>query len=161
MTLTYRSAAPEDIAACIDLRGRTRENAISVERLKTLGVTHESWSGGVADGSLPGYLCVAEGQIVGYCFGHANTGEVAVLALLPEWEGKGIGKYLLSMIIRDFTRLGFDRLFLGCSANPKVRSYGFYRHLGWTSTGTFDHAHDEVLECFPNRVAETITPDSR
>jgi hypothetical protein len=63
--LTYRPAVPEDIAACIDLRGKTRENAVSVERLKALGVTHESWSRGVADGVLPGYVCLNEGALVG------------------------------------------------------------------------------------------------
>jgi hypothetical protein len=44
MTFTYRPAVAEDIAACIDLRGKTRENAVAVARLATLGVTHESWS---------------------------------------------------------------------------------------------------------------------
>lgn len=149
MTLTYRPAAPDDIVACIDLRGKTRENSVSVERLKALGITRESWSADVADGSLPGYLCFDDGKLAGYCFGDKSTGEVVVLALLPEWEGKGIGKQLLNMIIRDFSALGFTRLFLGCSPNPKVRSHGFYRYLGWTSTGTFDAARDEILEYFP------------
>jgi GNAT superfamily N-acetyltransferase len=148
--LTYRPAVPQDIAACIDLRGKTRENAVSVERLKSLGVTHESWSRGVADGVLPGHVCLDEGRLVGYCFGDSTTGEVVVLALLPDWEGRGIGKYLLNRIVRDFTRLGFQRLFLGCSSDPKVRSYGFYRHLGWRSTGTLDAHNDEVLEYFPH-----------
>ena len=149
MALTYRNAIPQDIAACIELRGRTRENAVSVERLRTLGVTHESWSRGVADHSLPGYVCMDADRIVGYCFGNSQTGEIVVLALLPDWEGRGIGKYLLNRMIQDFTAAGFKRLFLGCSADPKVRSYGFYRHLGWTSTGTIDAAGDEVLEYFP------------
>jgi ribosomal protein S18 acetylase RimI-like enzyme len=157
MTLIYRSAVPEDIAACIELRGKTRENSISVERLREFGITHESWSSSVADGSLPGYLSVDEGKIVGYCFGNRITGEIVVLALLPDWEGMGIGKNLLGLVVRDFTRLGFQRLFLGCSSNPKVRSYGFYRHLGWRSTGSFDAAQDEVLEYFPNRVAKIDT----
>ena len=146
MTLTYRSAVPSDIAACIELRGKTRENAVSVERLKQLGVTQASWSAEVADGDLPGYVCVEHGQIVGYCFADRNTGEVVVLALLPAWEGRGIGKHLLGMIVADLAMLGFRRLFLGCSSDPKVRSYGFYRHLGWTSTGTLDANDDEVLE---------------
>jgi N-acetylglutamate synthase-like GNAT family acetyltransferase len=160
MTLTYRPAVPEDIAACIDLRGKTRENAVSVERLATLGITHESWSRDLADGVLPGYVCLEQGRMVGYCFGDSTTGEVVVLALLPDWEGRGIGKHLLSMIVRDFTHLGFTRLFLGCSSNPKVRSYGFYRYLGWKSTGTLDAAQDEVLEYFPGRIPESGAPPS-
>lgn len=146
MTLTYRRAVPSDIATCIELRGKTRENAVSVERLKQLGVTQTSWSAGVANGDLPGYVCLDNGRIVGYVFADKRTGEVVVLALLPEWEGKGIGKRVLDMIVADFTRLGFQRLFLGCSSDPQVRSYGFYRHLGWKSTGTVDANNDEVLE---------------
>ncbi|HYM35002.1 MAG TPA: GNAT family N-acetyltransferase [Steroidobacteraceae bacterium] len=149
MTLTYRSAVPDGIAECIDLRGKTRENSISVERLRALGITHESWRGDVAAGNLPGCVCLEEGKIVGYCFGNKMTGEIAVLAFLPEWEGKGIGRRLLTMVVDDFAKLGFRRVFLGCSSNPKVRSYGFYRHLGWKSTGSFDYANDEILEYFP------------
>ena len=151
MSVVYRRAAPEDIAACIDLRGRTRENAVSVERLKAAGITLESWRRDVAEGTLPGYVGLADGRIVGYCFGFKETGEIAVLALLPAYENRGIGRMLLDMMVRDFRSLGFDRLFLGCSADPKTRSYGFYRHLGWRSTGKFDAANDEVLEYFPGR----------
>ena len=149
MTLVYRAAVPEDTAACIELRGKTRENAVSVERLRAAGVTLESWTGGIADGSLPGHVCLSEDKIVGYCFGDKGTGEVVVLALLPEWEGQGVGKRLLSKLVEDFTQLGFERLFLGCSSDPRSRSFGFYRHLGWRSTGTLDAARDEVLEYFP------------
>jgi L-amino acid N-acyltransferase YncA len=146
MSLEYRHALPADIAACIDLRSKTRENSVSAERLRQLGVTHSTWSAGVADGTLPGYVCLDDDRIVGYCFGDSRTGEIVVLALLPEWEGKGIGKKLLELVVTDLGALGFRRLFLGCSSDPKVRSYGFYRYLGWKSTGTFDANNDEVLE---------------
>ena len=146
MTLTYRPALPSDIASCIELRGKTRENAVSVARLKQLGVTLSSWSADVASGNLPGYVCLEHDQIVGYCFADKRTGEIVVLALLPKWEGEGIGRSLLAMMVAELARLGFRRLFLGCSSDPKVRSYGFYRHLGWRSTGAFDVNHDEVLE---------------
>jgi phosphoglycolate phosphatase len=151
VALSYRAAVPEDIAQCIVLRGRTRDNAVSIERLKELGITHSSWSRSVADGSLPGYVCLDEGKIVGYCFGDKATGEIVVLALLPEWEGKGIGRCLLNKVVADFVRLGFKRLFLGCSAKPEHRSHGFYRHLGWSPTGIVYANQDEELEYFPER----------
>ena len=146
MTLTYRHALPSDIASCIELRGKTRENAVSVTRLEQLGVTHSSWSADVANGDLPGYVCLEHEQLVGYCFADKRTGEIVVLALLPKWEGQGLGRTLLGMMVKDLAEFGFRRLFLGCSTDPRVRSYGFYRHLGWISTGTFDANDDEVLE---------------
>lgn len=150
MDVVYRRALPEDAEQCVDLRGRTRENAISVERLKALGITVESWRNGIQVGRLPGYVCLSNGRrIVGYCFGARHTGEIVVLAVLPAYEGIGIGRTLLNAMVQDFKDLGFNRLFLGCSPDPQIRSYGFYRHLGWRSTGTFDAAQDEVLEYFP------------
>jgi len=71
-----------------------------------------------------------------------------VLALLPEFENRGIGRALLGRMVYQLASLGKTRLFLGCSRNPQHRSYGFYRHLGWRSTGTFDGHGDEVREYF-------------
>lgn len=146
--LEYRPAVPSDVAACVDLRGRTRENAVSVERLSAVGITVASWSEDVRRGSLPGHVCLANGEIVGYCFGATATGEVEVLALLPAFENQGISKALLNCVIETLSGIGFTRLFLGCSTDPATRSYGFYRHLGWHSTGVFDARGDEVLEYF-------------
>ncbi|WP_420821232.1 GNAT family N-acetyltransferase [Ramlibacter rhizophilus] len=77
-----------------------------------------------------------------------DVGEIVVLAILPEWEGRGIGKRLLAMAIEELATLGLARLFLGCSTDPNSRSYGFYRRLGWRSTGQIDAAGDEILEYF-------------
>lgn len=146
MNVIYRKAVPEDTPGCIDLRGKTRENAFSVEELQALGITLDSWRAGIADGSLLGYVGLVDGELAGYCFGDRDTGEIAVLALLPAHEGQGIGKALLDLMVEEFQGLGFKRLFLGCSPDPHVRSHGFYRHLGWKPTGEFDAAGDEVLE---------------
>lgn len=147
-SLEYRAAEPGDVATCVDIRGRTRENAVSAERLSEVGITVASWSESVRRGSLPGYVCLADGEIVGYCFGATASGEVEVLALLPAFENQGIGKVLLAQVVKKLAGIGFTRLFLGCSSDPASRSYGFYRHLGWRSTGTFDARGDELLEYF-------------
>jgi len=144
--LIYRKAVPEDAAMCIAIRGRTRENAFSAEALQALGITVESWAEGIRDGSFPGYVAVAAGQMTGYCFGERDSGEIIVLAMLPSHEGAGTGKALLQLVVDDFRKRGFTSLFLGCSSDPQARSYGFYRHLGWTSTGALDAGGDEILE---------------
>lgn len=145
MNLVYRPARPEDTAACIDLRGRTRENAFSVDDLRAVGVTLDNWSAGIRDGSLPGVVALADGELAGYCFGDRDSGEIAVLALMPAYEGQGIGRALLEQVMATLRARGFTRLFLSCSADPHVRSYGFYRRLGWVATGETDEAGDDVL----------------
>jgi GNAT superfamily N-acetyltransferase len=148
MDCACRPATADDVPACLDLRGRTRENAIPAERLAAMGITAESWSADVRSGLLPGHVCSDGAAIVGYCFGDASTGEVVVLALLPAYEGRGIGRRLLGLVVEHLARAGHARLFLGCSSDPRTRSHGFYRHLGWRSTGSIDANGDEVLELF-------------
>lgn len=142
----YRPAIPEDIPECVRLRGRTRENAVSAERLAELGITVASWAGDVQSGALQGFVGIVDGVIVGYCFGDVASGEIVVLALLPSHEGQGIGRHLLALTVDRLAAAGHARLFLGCSSDPTTRSHGFYRRLGWVSTGTTDHLGDEVLE---------------
>jgi GNAT superfamily N-acetyltransferase len=146
--LKYRPALPEDAQECVAVRGKTRENAFSEEQLCSIGITAESWGENIRSGSLPGHVCLFEEEIVGYCFGARETGEIEVLVVLPEFENLGIGRELLQRTAQQLAGLGHKRLFLGCSPYPTSRSYGFYRHLGWRSTGTFDRRGDEILELF-------------
>lgn len=145
-SLEYRTAVPSDAAQCVELRGKTRENAVSPSKLAALGITIESWSDSIRTDVLPGVVCESSGQMVGYCFGDRKSGEVVVLALLPEFECQGIGRTLLDQIIKELTLAGHSKLFLGCSADASSRSYGFYRHLGWVSTHAYDENGDEILE---------------
>src|SRR5262245_36824384 len=103
----------------------TRQNAISVERLAAMGITVESWAEDIRAGVVPGHVCLCDERVVGYCFAARSSGEVVVLALLPEFEHQGIGKTLLHLVAQDLRDPGFRRLFLGCSPDPTTRSYGF------------------------------------
>ncbi|WP_417070408.1 GNAT family N-acetyltransferase [Niveibacterium terrae] len=130
----------------MSIRGKTRENAVSESGLAEFGVTVESWSAQVAADELLGFVSLSADRIVGYCFGDVRTGEIVVLALLPDYEGQGIGRALLDATMQSLHRLGHTRLFLGCNSLPHIRSFGFYRHLGWRSTGRTDPHGDEELE---------------
>jgi len=95
----YRRAVPGDAAACIDLRGRTRENAFSAADLAGLGITEDSWAAGIRDDVLPGHIALEGEHMVGYCFGDRDGGEIVVLALLPSHERQSIGRRLLDLSI--------------------------------------------------------------
>lgn len=148
MNPNYRLAVPTDAAECVVLRGKTRQNAITEQQLRARGITAKTWSKNIEIGALPGYVCTVDENIVGYCFGASNSGEIVVLALLPDFENQGIGRELLDRMTSHLAELGHGRLFLGCSPDPESRSYGFYRHLGWRSTESFDQYGDEILEVF-------------
>ena len=148
MTYQFRAASPDDIPACITLRGLTRENPATAERLAELGVTVESWSAQVRNQELSGIICMHGAEMAGYCFGDLQSGEIVVLALLPAYEGQGTGRRLLHAVMLQLQHAGHQRLFLGCSPDPAVRSHGFYRRLGWKPSGKTDKLGDEELEYF-------------
>lgn len=151
MAIELKPAPAHFSAEYIRLRGLTRENAVSEERLRTLGITAESWARDIRSEQLRGIAAFAEDQVTGYCFGNSRTGEVVVLAVRPAFEGQGVGKQLLLAVVELLRTHGHSRLFLGCSPDATVRSHGFYRHLGWRSAGTLDPLGDEVLELVPNQ----------
>lgn len=146
MTVAYQAAPPEMAAEYIALRGVTRENPISADALGAFGITAESWAQDIERQHTQGFIAQVGGQLIGYCFGHRHSGEVLVLAVHPAHEGQGVGQRLLTLVVELLQEHGHARLFLACSSDRAVRSHGFYRHLGWRSTGAFDTHGDEILE---------------
>ena len=146
MPLAYRPATADDVPRCIELRALTRQNAVSVEILASYGITAASWGDALRRGDQAGFVATDHGDIVGYCFGDLHSGEVLVLALLPAYEGQGVGRRLLAQMVERLFAAGQRRLYLGCSTDPAMRSHGFYRHLGWVATGQVDEHDDEVLQ---------------
>ncbi len=144
--LEFRPATPEDAAECMVIRGKTRQNAASEEWLRSIGITRESWAGNISSDALEGHVCMVDGKVVGFCYGVRQTGEIQVIALLPPFEERGIGRVLLDRTCKGLAKHGHNRLFLSCNPDPASRSHGFYRHLGWRSTGSFDQYGDEILE---------------
>ena len=143
--MQYRRAIPNDLPACIGVRGRTRDNPLSAEHLASLGVTPESWSSLMERQQIQGFVAESASGIVGFCFGDQRSGEVLVLAVLPDFEGEGIGRRLLSLITEILFSWGHHELWLAASPHPDVRAYGFYRRLGGTWRAETDAIGDQIL----------------
>ena len=144
MPATYREMRLDDLPATLAVRLSTIENAITLEELESeYGITPESMA--VAMGSdLRGWLCEESGKVVGFAMGDRSNGEVQVVAVHPEHEGKGIGMSLLSRVQSWLFSQGHDAVWLLSNPNPKVRAHGFYRKLGWRPSGQ-RKGEDEVL----------------
>ena len=90
-----------------------------------MGITPASVAEHLAAGATRGWVCWSESRIVGFCIGEAATGEVLVLAVLPQFEGRGIGKTLLSLAVDWLRSFKPTRIWLGASSDPRARSHGF------------------------------------
>jgi ribosomal protein S18 acetylase RimI-like enzyme len=143
--LVFRPTQSGDVEACFTVRARTREHALSREQLASIGITPASFAAALDSGRVRGWVCEDGEQVVGFCSGDAETGEVLVLAVLPEYEGRGVGRRLLAEVVGELRALGHPRLWLGASPDPATRAHGFYRSLGWRPNGEVDSHGDEVL----------------
>lgn len=145
MVFNYRHTKPEDIERLFYIRANTGENPISESRLAEMGITKTAVLDGLALGTLCGWVCESGDDIVGFCQGDLTSGEVLVLALLPEFEGRGIGRKLLGRVVEALKQHGYTKIWLAADSNPDVRAHGFYRKLGWLPNGEQREYGDEIL----------------
>ena len=131
LPVTFRDVAAADVPALFHVRTRTRENRYTLEELQDRGITPQSVAERLAS-SCRGWLCTHAGQIVAFCMADRSTGELWVIAVLPEYEGQGIGNRLMSLAEDWLWASGYTRAWLTTDIDPSLRAYGFYRQRGWT-----------------------------
>ncbi len=154
MDFRIREVTDADMDSLFDIRARTRENAIPRWYLESIGITAETWMASIRSGAEQTWLCEVGGIPVGFCGADARTGEIVVLAVLPEYEGRGIGSALLDRAVGWLREKGWKRLWLATNPDPGVRSHGFYRSRGWIGTGEIQQrGGDEILVLTLTRLA--------
>ncbi len=134
MALTYRPVDVADLPAAFAVRLATVENAVTLQELADdYGITPDSLAQSMRS-DVRGWLCEADGEVVGFAMGDRSCGEVQVVAVLPAHERKGIGKALLSRVRDWLFAEGHAEIWLLANPDPDIRANGFYRHLGWEAT---------------------------
>jgi ribosomal protein S18 acetylase RimI-like enzyme len=145
MTLDYRNAECADMERCMEIRGMTNDNPMTISEFANIGVNSSNWCPLIESGEFLGVVCEVNNVVVGFCFGEAKSGEILVLAILSEYEGLGFGTKMLSIVGEKLLQSGSTMLWLAASPDPNIRAHGFYRSLGWTYTGKLDLHGDQIL----------------
>jgi ribosomal protein S18 acetylase RimI-like enzyme len=127
----FREINADDVPALFYVRPRTRENALTLEELQRLGINAQSVTESLGR-STKGWLCDDAGQVVAFSMADHATGEFLVIAVLPEYEGKGVGGKLMSLAEEWLAASGCRRAWLSTDLDTTLRAYGFYRKRGWT-----------------------------
>jgi ribosomal protein S18 acetylase RimI-like enzyme len=138
--LTFREIEARDIPELFKIRTSTRENRMTMEALAETGIKPESTSDALSV-NIAGWLCEVSGKIVGFSMGDKDTGEMLVVAVLPDYENRGIGKRLMGLIQEWLFSNGHTEIWLLENPDPSVRAYGFYRKLGWVPAGFHESGH--------------------
>ena len=132
--MLFREITSDDVGALFAVRTTTRENRLSREELAARGITEDAVRARLA-GTFRGWLCEDGGRIVGFAMGDGGSGELEVIAVLPEYEGRGIGTRLLDLVETWLRSLGRQVLWLFTDPDPTLRAYRFYRSRGWADAG--------------------------
>ena len=128
--MTIREIGDPDVPALFAVRTATHENRLTREELTALGITPESVRARLR-GSFKGWLCEVDRRVVGFAMGDRSTGELWVIAVLPEYIGRGIGSALLQRVEEWLRASGCARLWLTTDVDTVLEAYGFYLRHGW------------------------------
>jgi GNAT superfamily N-acetyltransferase len=129
--VVFREIGAADIPGLFFVRTRTRENTYTLEQLHGLGITPASVAQKLAT-SHKGWLAAGDDQVVAFCMADAQAGELWVIAVLPAFEGRGIGGRLMGLAEQWLWQCGCTRAWLTTDVDTSLRAYGFYRRRGWT-----------------------------
>lgn len=129
--MKFRELTAADVPELFLVRPRTRENAMTLGELRRLGIDPQSVTASL-DKSTRGWVCDDDGRIVAFSMADRATAEFLVIAVLPEYEGKGVGGRLMALAEEWLAASGCTRAWLTTDIDATLRAYGFYRKRGWT-----------------------------
>ena len=111
-----------------------RENRYSLEALQAEGITEDSVIA-LLGTTHKGWVCEIDGHVVGFSMGNRSNGEFWVIAVLPEFEGRGIGRRLMELVVEWLWASDCREIWLWTSPDITTRAYALYRKFGWEDCG--------------------------
>jgi GNAT superfamily N-acetyltransferase len=144
--MALREITKDDVPDLFAVRVATHENRLTREELASLGITEESVKEKL-DESFKGWLYEVDGKVVGFAIGDKATGELWVIAVLPEYVGKGIGSRLLIAVENWLRAEGCAWLWLTTDVDTGLKAYSFYRRHSWLDDRIEDGLRYMIKPC--------------
>jgi len=136
--MKFREAKVEDISHIQIVRNSVKENALSDPSLiSDLDCEDFILNRG------KGWVCEVENQIVGFAIADLEANNIWALFIRPEFEAKGIGRKLQTIMLNWYFSTGKDDVWLVTA--PSTRAARFYESSGWKQMGCMETNLD--LKC--------------
>lgn len=126
--MNFREAELKDIPHMMAVRKDVKENPLSTANL----ITDQDYAAYLSERGK-GWVCEIEGKVVGFAVGDLQKNNVLALFVKQEFEGKGIGRELLILLLDWYYSKTTDTIWL--STAPNTRADNFCRSFGWKETG--------------------------
>jgi GNAT superfamily N-acetyltransferase len=133
--IIFREATVDDIKQIQTVRNSVTENMLSNPNLVTDKHCEEFLT---IRGK--GWVCEVENEVVGFAIADLVDHNIWALFLTPNFEKRGIGTQLHTMMLDWYFTQTKDTVWLGTAFNTRAEK--FYRKAGWTEVGT--HGSDEI-----------------
>ena len=126
--MNFRQAIPEDIPQIQIVRNSVKENQLSNPNLIPDDLVEE-----FITKRGKGFVCEIDKKIVGFSIVDFVENNVWALFLLPEFEGKSIGKKLHQLMLDEYFSKTKETIWLSTEANSRAEI--FYKKQGWKNAG--------------------------
>ena len=126
--MQFREALITDIPQLSAVRLAVKENVLSNPAL----VTQQDYVDYLSERGK-GWVCEIDGQVVGFAIGDLVKNNVWALFVQPGFEGQGIGRELLILLLDWYYSNTNETIWL--STAPDTRAATFYRSFGWKEAG--------------------------
>ena len=126
--MNFRQAIPEDIPQIQIVRNSVKENQLSNPNLIPDELVEE-----FITKRGKGFVCEIDKKIVGFSIVDFVENNVWALFLLPEFEGKGIGKKIHQLMLDEYFSKTKETIWLSTEANSRAEI--FYKKQGWKNAG--------------------------
>ena len=126
--MNFRQATTEDIPQIQIVRNSVKENQLSNPNLIPDNLVEE-----FITKRGKGFACEIDKKIVGFSIVDFVENNVWALFLLPEFEGKGIGKKLHQLMLDEYFSKTKETIWLSTEANSRAET--FYKKHGWKNAG--------------------------
>ncbi|MGQ5523708.1 GNAT family N-acetyltransferase [Chitinimonas sp. PSY-7] len=146
-----RMAVTADVAALFKIRTSVRENHLSLEELRELGITAETLPA-MLQGDGHGWVAEECGEAVAFSMVDASLATVFAMFVLPEYERRGLGRLLMQEAEHWLFSRNCKQIWLQTDKNQEVRANGFYQHLGWTCDGIQDDGQVRYTKSAPHHL---------
>ena len=126
--MNFRQAIPEDIPQIQIVRNSVKENQLSNPNLIPDDLVEE-----FITKRGKGFVCEIDDIIVGFSIVDFVENNVWALFLLPDFEGKRIGKKLHQLMLDEYFSKTKETIWLSTEANSRAET--FYKKHGWKNAG--------------------------
>jgi len=127
--MIFREATLHDIPQIQFVRNAVKENRLSNPAL----VPDKDVEDYITNRGK-GWVCEVDDVITGFSIVDLEDKNVWALFVLPDWEGKGIGKQLHQIMMDWYFAQTKEKIWLG--TDPLTRADKFYLMQGWVEVGT-------------------------